>query len=174
METTVLERIRMHFVPTQLWQSLRQQSETVCASQSKESISVWRVLVMVHILQSISSAPRVTVNPKSRDLGSFLFRGKQFGCSSFHWRSSRREQTCECPLSVPALRCWSSPCWLKAALPPEEFCATLVSGIWERSWFHRELPRWNVLCVLEEAGEGSSPSLAQTSDVLSWRTECLT
>lgn len=101
---------------------------------------------MVHILQSISSAPIVTVSPKTRDLGSFLFRGKQLGSSSFYWRSCRREQTCECCLSVSVLRCWSSVCWLKAALALEEFCATLTSSCWEGAGSSRSC-RGEMSCV---------------------------
>lgn len=144
---------------------LRQRSETVFASQSRENISVWQGLVMVHVLQSVSSAPRVTVSPKLRDLGAFLFRGKQLGSSSLHWRSYRREQTCECHLSVSVLRCWSSLCWLKkSSVPPwpPELGKELVPA--EASELKCPECPW----------EGSSPSLAHTSDDLSCRTEYLT
>lgn len=163
METRVLERIRMCFVPAQLWQSLRQSWDSLCLT--KQNISVWQGLMMVHVLQSVSSAPSVTVSPKSRDLGAFLFCGKQFGSSSSHWRSYRREQTCECHLSVPVLRCWSSLCWLKKSSvppwPPELGKELVPAGAAE------------VKCP-ECPWGGSSPSLAQTSDVVSCRAEYLT
>lgn len=104
--------------------SLWDRSETVCASQSRENISVWRMMVMVHILQSTSSAPRVTVSPKSWDMGSFLFHGKQFGSSSFTEGATggnkRVSAACLCQCSGVGAPCagWGHLWLWKILLPP--------------------------------------------------------
>lgn len=111
-------RIWMHFVPTQLWQSLKQIWDSLCLA-----ISVQWVLVMVHILQSISSAPRVTVSPKSRDLGSFSMGSSLAVAASTEGATGACKQvsaTCLCQCSGVGTLCagWRQLWLWKSSVPP--------------------------------------------------------
>lgn len=62
------------------------------------SIAVWEVPVMVHILQSISSAFRMTVNPKYQDtVASFFSLRSGLAVAASTERSYKKDKACKLP-----------------------------------------------------------------------------